>query len=95
MIRFSFIYLLVVVFLVSGQEQDNLVNTNVERTIDLVSHLPKETTTVTIENRGSKGVRQYDYLVASQYVQHVAYVGAVVSVFYSTRILEKHEALFR
>jgi hypothetical protein len=79
MIRFSFFCILVAIVFVAGQEQDNLINTNVERTLDLVSHLPKETISVTIENRGTKATRYYDYNVEPQHVNDVAYVGAVVS----------------
>jgi hypothetical protein len=68
---------LLAIAFVAGQE-DNLVNTNVDRTLDLVSHIPKETITVTIENRGTKAT-YYDYYVEPQHVNDVAYVGAVVS----------------
>jgi oligosaccharyltransferase complex subunit alpha (ribophorin I) len=78
MIRLAFFYIFLAIVFVTGQEQDNLVNTNVERTLDLVSHIPKETITVTIENRGSKGIRSYDYYVESQHINDVAFVGAVV-----------------
>ncbi|CAF0736195.1 unnamed protein product [Adineta ricciae] len=61
-----------------GQEQESLFNTKVERALDLVSHLPKETITVTFENRGTKPARYYDYYVEPQHVKDVAYVGAIV-----------------
>ncbi|CAF1521884.1 unnamed protein product [Adineta ricciae] len=76
--RFSLICLCLTIGLVFGQEQDNLINTNVERALDLVSHLPKETISVTVENRGTKGARYYDYVVESQHANDVAFVGAVV-----------------
>jgi hypothetical protein len=63
MIRLSVFCVLLAIVFVTGQEQDNLVNTNVDRTLDLVSHIPKETITVTIENRGTKATRYYDYYV--------------------------------
>lgn len=81
MFRFGICCFLFAIVLVTGQDQDNLVNTNVERTLDLVSHIPKETITVTIENRGTKATRFYDYAVEPQHVNDVAYVGAVVSVY--------------
>ncbi|CAF4426066.1 unnamed protein product, partial [Adineta steineri] len=61
-----------------GQEQEHLVNTKVERTLDLVSHLPKEIISVTFENRGTKSARYYDYYVEPQHVNDVGYVGAIV-----------------
>ncbi|CAF2985466.1 unnamed protein product [Rotaria sp. Silwood2] len=76
--RVSLFCILFTIIFAAGQEQDGLVNTNVERTLDLVSHLPKETISVTIENRGTKGARYYDYYVEPQHVNNVAYVGAVV-----------------
>ncbi|CAF0790271.1 unnamed protein product [Didymodactylos carnosus] len=57
-------------------EQSDLVNTDVERSVDLISHLPKYTIVITVENRGSKPVRTYEYYVESQYGNNVAYVGA-------------------
>ena len=77
--RVSIFALLLLLAGVTGQEQDNLVNSNVERTVDLVSHIPKETISVTVENQGTKGARVYDYYVEPQHVNDVAYVGAVVS----------------
>lgn len=79
MLRLAVFSLLLAIVFVTGQDQDNLVNTNVDRVLDLVSHIPKETITVTIENRGNKATRFYDYLVEPQRVNDVAYVGAVVS----------------
>jgi hypothetical protein len=79
MIRLSFFCILLAIVFVTGQDQDNLVNTNVERILDLVSHLPKETISVTVENRGTKSTRYYDYYVEPQHVNDVAYVGAIVS----------------
>jgi hypothetical protein len=71
--------LALVLVLSNGQEQETLLNTNVDRTLDLVSHLPKETIRVTVENKGTKAVRHYDYYVEPQHVKDVAYVGATVS----------------
>lgn len=79
MIRLAVFCVLLAIGFVAGQEQDNLVNTNVDRTLDLVSHIPKETITVTVENRGTKATRYYDYYVEPQHVNDVAFVGAGVS----------------
>lgn len=79
MIRLAIYSLFLSIVFVAGQDQDNLVNTNVDRLLDLVSHLPKETISVTIENKGTKATRYYDYYVEPQHVNDVAYVGAVVS----------------
>lgn len=80
MIRFSIVSLLLTIALVAGQSPDDLVNSNVDRALDLVSHLPKETITVTVENKGSKGVRSYDYYVEPSHANDVVFVGAVVSI---------------
>jgi hypothetical protein len=79
MTRLSLLCFLLAMACVLGQEQDNLVNTNVERSVDLLSHLPKEIVRVTVENRGTKPTRAYDYYVEPQHVKTVAYVGATVS----------------
>ncbi|CAF2127682.1 unnamed protein product [Rotaria magnacalcarata] len=78
MMRLSFFCIFATIVFVSGQDQDGLINSNVERTLDLVSHLPKEIISVTIENRGTKATRYYDYYVEPQHVNNVAYVGAIV-----------------
>ena len=92
MIRFSVVCLLLTIALVSGQNQDDLVNTNVERALDLVSQLPKETISVTIENKGTKGVRTYDFLVEPLHVNDVAFVGATVrhSIMFITSVFLTH-----
>ena len=73
-----FCVLFAIAIVTNGQEQESLFNTKVERALDLVSHLPKETITVTFENRGTKPARYYDYYVQPQHVKDVAYVGAIV-----------------
>lgn len=77
--RLSLFCILFAIVFVTGQDQDNLVNTNVDRALDLVTHLPKEIITVTVENRGTKATRYYDYYVEPQHVNNAAYVSAVVS----------------
>ena len=77
--RISLFCIILAVVSVTGQGQDSLINTNVERTLDLLTHLPKETIIVTIENPGPKAIGYYDYYVEPQHVNDVVYVEAVVS----------------
>lgn len=92
MMRSSLFFVLLAVVLVAGQEQDKLFNTNVDRSIDLVSHLPKEIISITVENRGSNAARFYDYTVEPQHVNDVAFVGATVSPF-NARLSPSHSSL--
>lgn len=54
----------------------SLVNTKVERVIDLTTHLAKFTTTITLTNKGSSGVNSFLYVVDPQHRDNVAYIGA-------------------
>ena len=66
-----------------GANQDvidrNLVNSKVERAIDLTTHLPKMSTVITIENTGSSSVKSFLFAVDSDLSAHLSIVAAVVS----------------
>jgi len=55
----------------------DLVNTNVDRTVDLSSHLPKITNVITVQNTGSSSAKSYIYAVDSSVADSVSFVGAV------------------
>ena len=58
----------------------DIVNTKVQRTIDLTTHLAKVSCRITIENTGKTGVRSYLTAVDPVLVQNVSFVGAMVSI---------------
>jgi hypothetical protein len=64
---------------IQSESNADIINTNVERTIDLTSHLPKVINLVSVENQGSKSLNSYVYVVEPEYEDKIAYVGAQVS----------------
>lgn len=56
-----------------------IVNSKVERKIDIASHLVKIIATVTIENKGSSSVSSFVYAVDSSLKSKLSFIGAVVS----------------
>lgn len=57
----------------------DLVNTKVERSIDLTSHLVYLTDKITVENTGSSAQKSYSYVVEPSKAQHVSIVTAQIS----------------
>lgn len=82
-------YLVVVLSLVltlsqvlkAAEPSNELVNTNVERTIELTSHLVHITSVISAENKGSSSIKSYNYVVEPQHAKNVAFVGAKVNFF--------------
>ena len=74
-----------------GANQDvidrNLVNSKVERTIDLTTHLPKISSLITIENTGSSSVKSFLFAVDSDLSAHLSIVAAVVSSLLHSTVL--------
>lgn len=81
---FSFctlLFLIVSVWCKASQDQINndLVNTNVERKVDVSTHLVKITTSITIENTGSSSVKSFLYVVDPPLQGKLSFIGAMVS----------------
>ncbi|XP_046542465.1 dolichyl-diphosphooligosaccharide--protein glycosyltransferase subunit 1-like [Haliotis rubra] len=57
-----------------------IVNSKVERKIDIASHLVKIVATVTIENKGSSSVSSFVYAVDSSLKSKLSFIGAVTRV---------------
>jgi oligosaccharyltransferase complex subunit alpha (ribophorin I) len=55
----------------------DLVNSNVDRTVDLSSHLPKITNAITVENTGKSSVNSYIYAVDANVADSLSFIGAV------------------
>jgi len=66
--------------LVAGEDAINadIVNSRVQRTVDLTSHLPKVNSRITVENTGKTTVRSYIFAVDPNLASNVSFVGAVV-----------------
>ncbi|KAJ3639816.1 hypothetical protein Zmor_003152 [Zophobas morio] len=73
---YKFLFILVSVWFVNCAEQVNqqLINRNVERTIDLTSQLVKITTTITLENTGKESVRTFLVVVEPDNVGNLSYI---------------------
>ena len=63
----------------------NLVNSKVERKIDISTHLAKIFTTLTIENKGTSSVQSFVFVTEPKLKNKLSFIGAVVS---------HHEELF-
>ena len=58
----------------------DIVLSNVDRTVDIATHLPKITSVVTVENTGKSAVRSFLFAVESGLSNDLSFFGAVVSV---------------
>lgn len=57
----------------------DLVNSKVKKSIDLTTHLPKITSSITLENTGKSAVKSFLYSADPSLANSVAFVGATVS----------------
>jgi len=66
--------------LVSGEDAINadIVNSRVQRTVDLTTHLPKVNSRITVENTGKTSVRFYILAIDPNLADNVSFVGASV-----------------
>jgi hypothetical protein len=65
----------------------NVVVTQVERKIDIASHLVKTYTSITIENKGSSVVRTFLFAVDPTLQNRLSFISAVVSIVKNMRDL--------
>ncbi|KAH9510178.1 proteasome regulatory particle base subunit [Bulinus truncatus] len=56
---------------------NNIVNAKVERKIDIASHLVKTSTSITLENKGSTGVRSFLFAVDPSLKDNLSFISAV------------------
>jgi len=65
---------------IAGQDAINadVVNSRVQRTVDLTSHLPKVNSRITLENTGKTTVRYYIVAIDPNLASNVSFVGASV-----------------
>lgn len=73
-----FVFLLCGVDLIIGDDVINpdIVNTKVQRNVDLTTHLPKINVRVTFENTGKSPVRSYLVAIDPQLAGNVSFIGA-------------------
>ena len=58
----------------------DIVLSAVDRTVDISSHLPKITSSVTVENTGSAAAKSFLYAVDPNLADSLSFIGATVSV---------------
>ena len=58
----------------------DLVNSRVQRTLELSSHLPKISTSITILNNGKTSVRSFLFTVDAALHDKLSFIGALVSI---------------
>ena len=73
----------VICVIVCNANQDSisqdLVNSKVQRTVDLTTHLPQITNTITLENNGKSSIRMFLYAVDRALSDKLSFIGASVS----------------
>jgi oligosaccharyltransferase complex subunit alpha (ribophorin I) len=77
-----FAFLLTVISLTNADSNADLVNTKVERTIDLTTHLVRINHAITVENKAASGaLKSYTFTVEPLQAKNLAYIGAQVIYF--------------
>jgi len=61
----------------------DIVNTKVQRTVDLTTHLAKISHRITFENTGKTGIRSYLVAIDPSLASTLSFVGATVSLIMS------------
>jgi len=66
--------------LIAGEDAINadIVNSRVQRTVDLTTHLPKVNSRITVENTGKMAVRFYIVAIDPNLASNISFVGALV-----------------
>lgn len=68
---------LLAISMINADSNADLVNTRVERTIDLTTHLVHINNIITVENKAtSGGLKSYTFTVEPIHAKSVAYIGA-------------------
>ena len=73
---FQFLVLCLVLVVVKADSNADLVNTKVDRLVDLTSHLVYVTDKITVENTGSSAQKSYTYVIEPTKAKHVSIVTA-------------------
>jgi len=76
---FKFLALCLILGVVSADSNADLVNTKVDRLVDITSHLVYITDKITVENTGSSSKTSYTFVVEPSKAKHVSIVAAQLS----------------
>ena len=73
--------LLAMICMINADSNADLVNTRVERTIDMTSHLVRITNVITVENKAASGaLKSYTFTVEPSHAKNVGFIGAQVKL---------------
>jgi oligosaccharyltransferase complex subunit alpha (ribophorin I) len=75
----KFLALCLVIGIINADSSADLVNTKVERLVDISSHLVYITNKINVENTGSSAQKSYTFVVEPSKVKHVSIVSAQLS----------------
>jgi oligosaccharyltransferase complex subunit alpha (ribophorin I) len=65
---------------VRTESNADILNKDVQRTIDLTTQLVKVSNLITVENQGTSALRSYTFVVEPSQADHLAYLSAKVLV---------------
>jgi hypothetical protein len=77
---FGFLIFLISTLTIQGDSNADLVNTKVDRTIELVTNQAHITTVITVENTAKSGsLKSYTFVVEPSLANKVSFIGAQVT----------------
>lgn len=66
----------------NAESNADLVNTKVDRTLDMTTHLVYVKNVITVENKATSGaLKSYTFVVEPLHARNVAFIGAKVCIF--------------
>jgi len=82
------VYLFCGLHLIAGEDAINadIINSRVQRTVDLTTHLPKVNSQITVENTGKTTIRSYIVAIDPNLASNISFIGASVITLYRRRI---------
>ena len=72
------VYSIFLILVASRPTQADLVNTKVERTIELTSNVAHINHVISVENKAASAVKSYLFVVEPEHAKILAYIGAKV-----------------
>ena len=83
----GYLTLLICLSAINGDSNADLVNTKVDRTIELVTNQAHVTTVITVENTAKSGsLKSYTFVVEPMFANKISYIGAQVEKHTQTKI---------
>ena len=77
---FLFAIILILSNKIDCESNADVLNTKVERLVDLSNHLAKVTTVITVENKGKSVLNSYTFVIEPNQAKNVVYISAQVRI---------------